>query len=170
MEDAPHNYSNGVVSAEHQKDKNVAKSVKLWFKEIEDKSGKTMFVDDATLTGFEYGWCTKFQLEIMSKNTSICCMDSTHMTAKDITPIKEDSKVFKSVYLFTLLVKDKDIQQGIPVAFMACKCVSQYFLFYFLVSASCPMHRAITPFLRAVDSHVFSLPTLDISSLGGWTV
>ncbi|KAF9342080.1 hypothetical protein BGX26_008428, partial [Mortierella sp. AD094] len=61
----------------------------------------------------------------MSKNTSICCMDSTHKTAKDITPIKEGSKVCKSVYLFTLLVKDKDIHQGIPVAFMACKCESR---------------------------------------------
>jgi hypothetical protein len=83
MEDALHDYSNGVVSgnlfintdhvrqalyqkkiAEHQKDKDVAKSVKLWFKEIEDKGGKTMFVDDATLTGFAYGWCTKFQLKV----------------------------------------------------------------------------------------------------------
>ncbi|KAG0351455.1 hypothetical protein BGZ54_003249, partial [Gamsiella multidivaricata] len=34
-----------------------------WFKEIEDKGGKTMFIEDATLTGFAYGWCTKFQLK-----------------------------------------------------------------------------------------------------------
>ncbi|KAI7830339.1 hypothetical protein BC939DRAFT_473904 [Gamsiella multidivaricata] len=63
--------------------------------------------------------------QVMSKNTNIFCMDSTHKTAKDITPIKEGSKVHNSVYLFTLLVKDKDVHQGIPVAFMACESESR---------------------------------------------
>lgn len=83
MEDAAHDQSKGVVSGnlfintdhvrqalyrkkimEYQKDKDVVKSVKLWFKDIEDKGGKTMFVEDATLTGFAYGWCTKFQRKV----------------------------------------------------------------------------------------------------------
>ncbi|KAF9137410.1 hypothetical protein BG015_002733, partial [Linnemannia schmuckeri] len=110
----------------YQKDKDVVKSVKLWFKEIENKGGKTMFVEDATVTGFAYGWFTKFQLKVISENTNIHCMDSTHKTAKDAAPIEERSKIHNSVYLFTLLVKDKDVQQGIPVAFMACKSESRY--------------------------------------------
>lgn len=83
MEDVPYNHSFGIASGnlfiepghvrqilsrkkrmEYQKDKCVAKSVKLWFKEIEDKGGKTMFVEDSALTGFEYGWCTNFQLKV----------------------------------------------------------------------------------------------------------
>jgi hypothetical protein len=182
MEEAPHGCSKGAVSGnlfintnhvrqalyrkkrmDYQKDKDVVKSVKLWFKEIEDKGGKTMFVEDATLTGFAYGWCTKFQLkvnvvhagsihtgsssnlqdylswpfpslfQVMSENTNIYCMDSTHKTAKDIAPIEEGSKIHNSVYLFTLLVKDKDIHQGIPVAFMACKSESRYLYNYICI-------------------------------------
>ncbi|KAI8594710.1 hypothetical protein EDD21DRAFT_421400 [Dissophora ornata] len=83
MEDAAHDRSKGVVSGNlfintshirqvfsrknrmsYQKDKDVVRSVKLWFREIEGKGGKTMFVEDATLTGFAYGWCTKFQLMV----------------------------------------------------------------------------------------------------------
>ncbi|KAF9536156.1 hypothetical protein EC957_012347, partial [Mortierella hygrophila] len=107
---------------DYQKDKDVVKSVKLWFKEIEDKGGKTMFVEDATLTGFAH---FPPLLQVMSENTNIYCMDSTHKTAKDIAPIEEGGKIHNSVYLFTLLVKDKDVHQGIPVAFMACKSESR---------------------------------------------
>lgn len=78
----------------------------------------------------------------MSENTSGYCMDSTHKTVRDITPIDGDSKVFSPAYLFTLLVKDKDICQGIPVAFMVSKSESRYdFFFFFLASASFPRRR-----------------------------
>lgn len=62
----------------------------------------------------------------MSENTNIYSIDSTHKTVKDITPIEEGSKVYNSAYLFTLLVKDKDIHQGIPVSFMTRKSESRY--------------------------------------------
>jgi hypothetical protein len=61
----------------------------------------------------------------MAENKTIYCMDSTHKTIKDIAPIEEGNKVHKSGYLFTLLIKDKDIRRGIPVAFLACKSESQ---------------------------------------------
>jgi hypothetical protein len=64
---------------DYQKDKDVVKSVKLWFKEIEDKGGKTMFVEDATLTGFAYGWCTKFQLKV-----NVVHADSIHTNSSII--------------------------------------------------------------------------------------
>lgn len=67
----------------------------------------------------------------MSENTNIYSIDSTHKTVKDITPIEEGSKVYNSAYLFTLLVKDKDIHQGIPVSFMTCKSESRYVFFAF---------------------------------------
>jgi len=214
MEDAAHDRSKGVVSGNlfintdhvrqafyrkkrmgYQKDKDVVKSVKLWFKEIEDKGGKTMFVEDATLTGFAYGWCTKFQLkvnvvhadsihtgsssnlqdylswpfpslfQVMSENTNIYCMDSTHKTAKDITPIKEGSRIHNSAYLFTLLVKDKDVHQGIPVAFMACKSESRYVFIF------CIVLRAVRRSFMQLTEHVFTfapLRSLDILSFGGW--
>ncbi|KAG0075164.1 hypothetical protein BGZ93_004301, partial [Podila epicladia] len=86
-------------------DKDVVQSVKSWFKKIEEEGGKTMF-------------------NVMAENKTIYCMDSTHKTFKDIEPIKEGNKVHKSGYLFTLLIKDKDIKRGIPVAFLACKSES----------------------------------------------
>ncbi|KAG0048436.1 hypothetical protein BGZ83_006593 [Gryganskiella cystojenkinii] len=91
----------------YHKDHGAVKRVQLWLKEIEDKGGKTMFVEDATLTGFTYWWRTKFSAE-----------------AKDITPIKKSSKAHNSVYLFTLLVKDKEIHQKIPDACMASESES----------------------------------------------
>jgi hypothetical protein len=51
--------------------------------------------------------------------------DSTHKTIKDIMPVEKGNRVHKSGYLFTLLVNDKNIKRGIPVAFLACKSESQ---------------------------------------------
>ncbi|KAF8930894.1 hypothetical protein BGZ47_000340 [Haplosporangium gracile] len=62
-----------------------------------------------------------YWIRVISENTNIYCIDSTHKTAKDIAPIEEGSKIHNSVYLFRLLVKGKDVHQGSPVAFMACK-------------------------------------------------
>ncbi|KAF9367472.1 hypothetical protein BGX21_007373 [Mortierella sp. AD011] len=106
-------------------DDDVVRSVKSWFKKNEEEGGKTMFNEDVHSAGFAYGWCTSFQLKVMAENKTIYCMDSTHKTIKDIVPIEEGTKVHKSGYLFTLLVKDKDIKRGIPVAFLVCKSESQ---------------------------------------------
>ncbi|KAI8595199.1 hypothetical protein EDD21DRAFT_420903, partial [Dissophora ornata] len=73
-------------------DEDVVKSVKSWFKKIEEEGGKTMFNADVYSTGFAYGWCTSFQLKLMAENKKIYCMDSTHKTIKDIVPIEEGNK------------------------------------------------------------------------------
>lgn len=52
-------------------------------------------------------------------------MDWTHKTLKDIVPVDENNAIHNSVYLFTLLVKDKVVHRGIPVAFMVSKSESQ---------------------------------------------
>ncbi|KAF9178669.1 hypothetical protein BGZ51_007538 [Haplosporangium sp. Z 767] len=62
----------------------------------------------------------------MAENKKIYSMSSTHKTIKDIVPTEESNKLHKSEYLFTLLVKDKNIKRGIPVASLACKSESQY--------------------------------------------
>ncbi|KAF9932456.1 hypothetical protein FBU30_008159 [Linnemannia zychae] len=46
----------------YQKDSSVTRSVKFWFKEIEDKNGKTMFVEDASLAGFALGWLSYYSI------------------------------------------------------------------------------------------------------------
>ena len=52
-------------------------------------------------------------------------MDSIHKTIKDIVSFKE-GKEYESGFLFTLLVVDKVVKKGIPVAFLACKSESQW--------------------------------------------
>lgn len=61
----------------------------------------------------------------MGQNRVIACMDSTHKAVKGLT-YDGDTKVFKSGFLFTLLVKDRNLQKGIPISFMICNSESQY--------------------------------------------
>ena len=61
----------------------------------------------------------------MEDNTDIVCMDSTHNTTKDIRPVPDAPKAFKKALLFTLVVKDRLIRKGIPVAFMISSSESQ---------------------------------------------
>ncbi|KAF8930864.1 hypothetical protein BGZ47_000346 [Haplosporangium gracile] len=141
---------------DYQRDKDVVKSVKFWFRKTEDKGGKSMFVEDATLIRFA-PFPPLFQ--VLSENTNIYCMDSTHKTAKDIAPIEEGSKIHNSVYLFMLLVKDKDVHQGIPIAFMACKFESRLKTVAFMVDcAEAESHAMGTVFPEArihyCDFHV----------------
>jgi len=60
----------------------------------------------------------------MKDNDTISCMDSTHKTVKSLKPSKDKDKVFASAYLFTILVKDRNVQRGIPIAFMICSSES----------------------------------------------
>ncbi|KAF8907236.1 hypothetical protein BGZ58_006211, partial [Dissophora ornata] len=73
---------------------------------------------------------------IMSENKLIACMDSTHKTVKALRPVKEKSlehpPVHPSSYLFTILVKDRQVQRGIPIAFMITNSESKYRLIKWL--------------------------------------
>ncbi|KAF9432770.1 hypothetical protein BGZ76_010355 [Entomortierella beljakovae] len=69
-------------------------------------------------------WSTEFQLKAMDQNTLIACMDSTHKTVKELK-CDENLKVYKSSFLFTLLVKDRNFQKGIPISYMICNSESK---------------------------------------------
>ncbi|KAK3805237.1 MAG: hypothetical protein JOS17DRAFT_768795 [Linnemannia elongata] len=105
-------------------------SVKLWLDQIKDEGGKSMFKDEAAQSKDHYlfAWCTRFQLKIMKDNTTIVCMDSTHKTVKSLKPSPENDKVYTSAYLFTILVRDRKSQTGIPIAFMVCNSESSYII------------------------------------------
>lgn len=105
-------------------------SVKLWLDQIKDEGGKSMYKDEAAQDNDRYlfAWCTRFQLKIMKDNTTIVRMDSTHKTVKSLKPSPEDDKIFNSAYLFTILVRDRKSQTGIPIAFMVCNSESSYIL------------------------------------------
>lgn len=66
----------------------------------------------------------------MKDNATIVCMDSTHKAVKSLKPSAENDKVFTSAYLFTILVKDRKVQTGIPIAFMVCNSESTKSLVY----------------------------------------
>lgn len=75
----------------------------------------------------------------MANNSGIVCMDSTHKTVKSLYPDPENINVFPSAYLYTLLVRDREANSGIPIAFMVCNSESMYvaflhvsFFFFFL--------------------------------------
>jgi hypothetical protein len=68
-------------------------------------------------------------------------MDSTHKIVRSMKPDESKKKVFTSGYLFTILVKDKNVQMGIPVAFMICSSESTY------VVAACGLRiRSCSPY------------------------
>ena len=53
-------------------------------------------------------------------------MDSTHKVVRSMRPAEtETKKVFTSAYLYTILVKDQNVQRGIPIAFMICNSESK---------------------------------------------
>lgn len=62
----------------------------------------------------------------MEQNRLIACMDSTHKVVRSLRPDKVKKKIFTSAYLYTILVKDRNVQRGIPVAFMICNSVIMY--------------------------------------------
>ncbi|KAF9584081.1 hypothetical protein BGW38_007631 [Lunasporangiospora selenospora] len=71
-------------------------------------------------------WCTKFQLEIMQRNRIIACMDSTHKVVRPLMP--DGKKVKDASALFTILVKDIVLHQGIPIAYLICNTESTFLL------------------------------------------
>jgi hypothetical protein len=46
-----------------QKSPDVVKSVEIWFKDITEKGGKTLFLPSHS-DGFLFGWCSAFQLKV----------------------------------------------------------------------------------------------------------
>jgi len=60
----------------------------------------------------------------MGNNNNIVCMDSTHKVVKSLRPSLQDDDAFASAFLFTILVKDRQVQTGIPIAFMVCNSES----------------------------------------------
>ncbi|KAF9981559.1 hypothetical protein BGZ80_008772, partial [Entomortierella chlamydospora] len=105
---------------------NPTNSVKLWMEQIEKEGGKSIFVDNVTgiTNQYFFAWSTEFQLEVMSRHSGIVCMDSTHKTVRSLLPDPDDDKVFPSAYLFTLLVRDRAANIGVPIAFMVCNSES----------------------------------------------
>ncbi|KAI8357056.1 hypothetical protein B0O80DRAFT_99886 [Mortierella sp. GBAus27b] len=98
-------------------------------------------------------WCTQFQLEVMNDGSLIFCLDSTEGIAKPLRPVpsvgrqnekdgsrqdekdrgrqdeKDRSRQDKkdrsnTVHLFTILVKDRVLRKGIPVAHMLSSAAS----------------------------------------------
>ncbi|KAF9158622.1 hypothetical protein BGX20_003308, partial [Mortierella sp. AD010] len=102
----------------YRKHKGVVTSVRLWLEHIESTGGKGRFVDKEDKQNFMIAWCTKFQLKIMGDNKLIACMDSTHKTVKSLWSSEDNHKVHSDAYLFTLLVKDRKLLKGVPIAFM----------------------------------------------------
>ncbi|KAF9081693.1 hypothetical protein BGX27_004815, partial [Mortierella sp. AM989] len=70
---------------------------------------------------------TSLKRWVMSANHDIYCMDSTHNAVKGIKRVLSDEGriAYKPAYLFTLLVKDRTVMKGIPVAFMICPSESR---------------------------------------------
>ncbi|KAI7830774.1 hypothetical protein BC939DRAFT_261349 [Gamsiella multidivaricata] len=60
----------------------------------------------------------------MSSHHGIVCMDSTHKAVRSLLPDPDNEKVFPSAYLFTVLVRDRAANIGIPIAFMVCNSES----------------------------------------------
>jgi hypothetical protein len=65
-------------------------------------------------------------LQIMGDNKLIACMDSTHKTVKSLWPSEDNHKVHSDSHLFTLLVKDRKLLKGVPIAFMITNTESRY--------------------------------------------
>ncbi|KAF9998688.1 hypothetical protein BGZ65_005834, partial [Modicella reniformis] len=67
---------------------------------------------------------------VMKDVSLIACVDSTRGIAgslrseKDRKEQKEQEGFDTSAYLFTILVKDRVLQKGIPVAYMLCSSES----------------------------------------------
>ncbi|KAF9342406.1 hypothetical protein BGX34_008215, partial [Mortierella sp. NVP85] len=95
-------------------------------KQIQDAGGKAFFQDyiDGDQKSFIVAWCTAFQLRVMEQNRLIACMDSTHKVVRSLRPDEKIKNTFTSAYLYTILVKDRDVQRGIPVAYMICNSES----------------------------------------------
>ncbi|KAI8362209.1 hypothetical protein B0O80DRAFT_95336 [Mortierella sp. GBAus27b] len=102
------------------RDVDVVKSVDRWMQEIEQEGGKGCFRDCMNGDPMLYmiAWCTKFQLEMM-EDSLIACLDSTHGVAK---PLRKDNDA--SVYLFAIMVKDRVLHKGFPIAYMLCSSES----------------------------------------------
>ncbi|KAF8928324.1 hypothetical protein BGZ47_001695, partial [Haplosporangium gracile] len=66
----------------------------------------------------------KFQLKIMADNKGIVCMDSTHRTVKLLNSDPKNPRVHGTAYLFTVLVKDRQLRSGISTASMICNSES----------------------------------------------
>ena len=68
--------------------------------------------------------------QIMSENKLIACMGSTHKAVKCLRPIEDESRTnspgYKLAYLFTIVVKDHEVQRGIPNAYMITNTESKY--------------------------------------------
>ncbi|KAI8362450.1 hypothetical protein B0O80DRAFT_100408 [Mortierella sp. GBAus27b] len=109
-----------------QKASNIVTSVERWIKQIQDNGGKGLF--QTNISGdpksFLVAWCTGFQLRVMEQNRLIACMDSTHKVVRALQPDEKKKKTFPSAYLYTIVVKDRNVQSGIPVAFMICNSES----------------------------------------------
>ncbi|KAI1287927.1 hypothetical protein EDD11_010120 [Mortierella claussenii] len=108
-----------------QKVSNVMQSVRLWMDQVIQEGGKSKFEEQINdnSNSFLIAWSTSFQLK---DNETIACMDSTHRTVKSINPSATNDKAYASAYLFTILIKDRNVQRGIPVAFMICGSESSY--------------------------------------------
>jgi len=69
-------------------------------------------------------------LKVMKDDSLISCVDSTRGIARSLRPEKtertrKNKRDFDtSAYLFTILVKDRVLQKGIPVAYMLCSSES----------------------------------------------
>jgi len=60
----------------------------------------------------------------MEQNRLVACMDSTHKVVRSLRQDEAKRNIFTSAYLYTILVKDRNVQRGIPVAFMICNSES----------------------------------------------
>jgi len=60
----------------------------------------------------------------MEQNRLIACMDSTHKVVRSLRSDEKIKNTFTSAYLYTILVKDRNVQRGIPVAYMICNSES----------------------------------------------
>ncbi|KAF8924569.1 hypothetical protein BGZ47_003923, partial [Haplosporangium gracile] len=95
--------------ADSRKHNDAAANVKLWLDSIQEEGGKSMFIDD--IKDFEH-------IHIMADNKGTVCMDSAHRTVKSLNPDPKDPRVHGAAYLFTVLVKDRQLRSGISTASM----------------------------------------------------
>ncbi|KAF9343784.1 hypothetical protein BGX34_006370, partial [Mortierella sp. NVP85] len=51
-------------------------------------------------------------------------MDSTHKVVRSLRSDEKIKNTFTSAYLYTILVKDRNVQKGIHVAYMICNSES----------------------------------------------
>ncbi|KAI8601365.1 hypothetical protein EDD21DRAFT_289906, partial [Dissophora ornata] len=105
----------------YQKASDITDSVKLWITTIHQDGGQGKFLNGVgdSPNKFLIAWSTLFQLKVkISRKTP--CIDSTHMAVKSLKSGGDTVQAYTSSFLFTILVKDRNVQKGIPIAYMFC--------------------------------------------------